>query len=97
MQWNQQYDQVGVPQAVAPREAGQSVDAVEVEALDVGSDFDHLSLREPEEENKQLEVPAIGAAAKGSFHTSQFDSKASDYFLLLNQKNHNVVKKRRSI
>ena len=55
------------------------------------------------EDNKRNEPDQIiqyQATAKkdgGSFHTSQFDSKASDYFLLLNQKNHNLVKKRRDI
>lgn len=63
--------------------------------------FDHLSVRTmPEEEVKQQVAPPLAGSPevpKGSFHTSQFDSKASDYFLLLNQKNHNVVKKRQSI
>jgi len=70
MQWNQQYDQGGVPQAVAQREAGQSVEVLDAEALEERSDFDHLSERSPEEENKQQEVPAKAEAARGSFHTS---------------------------
>ena len=70
MQWNQEYDQVSVPQAVAPREAGQSADALDLDALEERSDFDHLSFRSAEEENKQQEVPAKAEVNRGSFHTS---------------------------
>jgi len=38
-----------------------------------------------------------GDISSKSFNTSQFDSRASDYFLLLNQKNKTIVKKRKNI